>query len=270
MTYLSELWIYPLKSGRGIRLEQSEITPMGLAHDRRWMLVDATGRFLSQRQCPLMAKIEVSLAAHSLDFGFEGHRLTLPLPPYAQPPELEVSVWESHVLAQPISALADSWFSARLERPCRLVYMPDSTFRPTSPDYAPGQQVGFADGFPFLLCNQDSLDDLNARLTAKGEASIGIDRFRPNLVVSGAGAFAEDEWRELRIGELGFRRVKPCERCVIVTTDQRSGVVGKEPLRTLASYRRLNGKVIFGENLICHSKQGQLRVGSPVSLGDAG
>lgn len=266
MTYLSELWIYPLKSGRGTRLAQSEITPMGLAHDRRWMLVDAAGRFLSQRQCPMMAKIEVGLQAHGLDFGFEGHRFTIPLPPYAQPAELEVSVWDSQVLAQPISDLADAWFSARLGRPCRLVYMPDSTFRPTSPDYAPGQQVGFADGFPFLLCNQDSLDDLNARLIARGEPPIGMERFRPNLVVNGAGAFAEDHWRELRIGELGFRRVKPCERCVITTTDQRNGIVGKEPLRTLAGYRRIEGKVIFGENLICHHKSGKIQVGASVSL----
>ncbi|PKL80111.1 MAG: MOSC domain-containing protein, partial [Candidatus Melainabacteria bacterium HGW-Melainabacteria-1] len=200
-----------------------------------------------------------------LNFGWGSEQLQLALPPY-QLPHIEVQIWRSKVMAQLFDVGVNAWFSRALMRECRLVYLPDSSFRGTNPDVAPGQRVSFADGYPYLLCNQGSLDDLNQHLRAKGCPTVGIERFRPNLVVSGAKAFAEDNWKQIQIGDIGFELVKPCERCVIISTDQHSGIVGSEPLQTLATYRRQAGKVIFGQNLVARLDCGQVKIADPVRV----
>ncbi|MEZ0373973.1 MAG: MOSC domain-containing protein [Candidatus Sericytochromatia bacterium] len=265
MSTLAQIWIYPLKSARGLRIDRAELTVMGLAHDRRWMLVDPSGRFISQRECPALARLEVSLE-RQLGFRWQKRGLELPLPPYDLP-EIEVTVWHSQLRAQVFGSGATEWFSQILERPCRLVYMPETTYRRTNPSFAPGKRVSFADGYPFLLCNLASLADLNCRLSEKSLSPVGIERFRPNLVVDHPTAFAEDGWKELRIGAIPFKVVKPCERCVVISTDQLSGQVGKEPLSTLASYRKIAGKVIFGQNLVASVNQGRLQLGDRLELG---
>lgn len=261
--HLSEIWIYPIKSAGGIRVPAADLSPTGLRHDRRWMLVDPDGRFVSQRECATMARLRMRLDAEGLHCAWDGQltdSLSLPLPPY-ELPSRSVTVWRSQVSAQCFPEPVGRWFSQHLERPLQLVYLPDSSFRETNPDYAPGRQVSFADGYPYLLTNQASLDDLNGRLAQP----VPMTRFRPNLVISGAQAYAEDQWQRLQIGEAVFEIVKPCERCVMITQDQQTGVGGPEPLRTLAGYRRLNGKVIFGQNAVARSLSGRVQTGDIVS-----
>lgn len=259
---LSEIWHYPVKSLRGLRLDQATVDARGLAGDRHWMLVDGEGRFLTQRQCPEMSLVDAM---------FEDGNLRLRAPAMTElvvdtvQPEgerVEVVVWNDRCRARAPSAEADRWFSDYLRRPCRLVHLPADSVRLVDPVYGKADdQVGFADGFPFLLISQASLDELNGRLAQP----VPMLRFRPNLVVGGGEAFQEDGWRRIRIGELVFRVVKPCSRCVIPTIDYRTGDKADEPLRTLSSYRRRDSKVYFGQNLI-HDGTGSLHEGMRVEV----
>jgi uncharacterized protein YcbX len=168
-----------------------------------------------------------------------------------------VVVWDDACTALWVGERAAAWFSDLLETDCSLVYMPESTVRRADPAYAPGEhRVSFADGFAFLLVSEESLADLNVRL----DTPLPMNRFRPNLVIAGGEAFGEDRLVSFRIGDVRFRVVKPCDRCVITTTDQATGERGPEPLRTLATFRRQNGKVLFGQNVV-HEGVGVLRVG---------
>ena len=174
----------------------------------------------------------------------------------------QVTVWDDTVSAAWAGESAASWFTEFLGTPCSLVHMAEDVLRSADPAYAPsGARVSFADGFPFLLISEESLADLNGRL---GRA-LPMNRFRPNLVVSGGEAFAEDGWDRLEIGGIGLRVVKPCGRCVVTTTDQSTGERGQEPLRTLATYRRQGGEVMFGQNVV-HENTGRLRVGDQVTM----
>lgn len=258
---LSGLYVYPIKSCGGIALDEAILEPRGLAFDRRWMLIDARGRFLSQRTFPALARVRVALMDDGLRVTAPDHEaLHVPMRPEGE--RLPVTVWGDALEAVRVSDAADAWFRAVLGVPCRLVHQPDDALRPTDPAYSrAGDHTSLADAFPLLLATTASLADLNARL----EAPVPIDRFRPNLVIDGTEAFAEDDWREIRIGELRFRVVKGCARCAVVTTDQQTGTRAKEPLRTLATYRKRNGKTLFGQNLIPDAL-GTLRIGDPVAV----
>jgi MOSC domain-containing protein len=260
--YLSGLYVYPIKSAGGIPLEAGDADERGLRHDRRWMLVDETGLFISQRELPRIALIGVRLERDGLVVDAPG----MPsLEVSLQPPAgrlMLAQVQDDLVEASPVSDDADRWFSEFLDVGCKLVYLPDESVRPVDPAYGgPGDQVGLADGFPFLLISEASLADLNARL----EQPVPMNRFRPNLVVRGCEPFAEDDWRLVRIGPITFRVAKPCARCTITTVDQRTAATGKEPLRTLARFRRSGTKVLFGQNLI-HDETGIIRTGDPVKV----
>lgn len=185
----------------------------------------------------------------------------LHLPTTATGREQRITIWRDTVLARDVGDPAAAWLSAVLGMSCRLVQMPDSTERAVNPAYgAPGDIVSFADGYPFMLIGQASLDDLNARLASP----VPMRRFRPNLVVAGAPPFAEDTWKRVRIGNMVFRVVKPCARCIIPTIDPEAGIfAGKEPLRTLATFRKVGSKVLFGQNLIAEGT-GVLHTGAPV------
>lgn len=260
---LQSIYRYPVKSLRGEAFRSLDVGPRGFVFDRRWMVVDADARFLTQRQQSRMALID----AHVDDVG--GLHLDAPgMPPLSVPPagteRLAVQVWNDRVDAAPVGDAVDAWLSRFIGQACRLVELPDDVRRPVDPDYAgDDDQVGFADGYPFLLISQASLDDLNARL----DSPVPMLRFRPNLVVAGCDAFAEDGWRRIRIGELTLRVAKPCSRCVIPTVDIDSGERGREPLQTLMRYRRRDNKVYFGQNLI-HDGSGQLVCGMPVEVID--
>ena len=256
------LWIYPLKSAKGIAVDQAKVADRGFAQDRRWMLVDEQGEFVSQRSSPRLALIEPSLGDGSLTLrNPEAPALTLPSPPDSSD-RMRVAVWGDQCHAIHVSETADIWFSDFLGHSCSLVYMPASTRRQVDREFsAGGDIVSFADAFPFLLIGKSSLDDLNSRL----DEPVPMNRFRPNIVVSGVEPFAEDNWDEIHIGEVDFSVVKPCSRCTVTTVDQDSGNRGKEPLRTLASYRRFGDKVLFGQNLI-HRNRGRIQVEDRVNL----
>ncbi|WP_439581012.1 MOSC domain-containing protein [Dyadobacter bucti] len=246
---LSEIWIYPVKSLGGIRLNASEVEEKGLKFDRRWMIVDEDGMFLTQRVFGKMALLDVSLLENGLVISsrFElGNEVFVPYTPVSGA-NIEVKVWDDIVQAVTVSDEADAWLSKQLDKNVRIVMMPESTRRPADPRYAlHGEAVSFADGFPFLLISQGSLDDLNSRLPE----AIEMRRFRPNFVVTGTGPFSEDAWKSIRIGSLSFDVVKPCARCVLTTIDPKTGEKGAEPLKTLASFRRVNNKILFGQNLV--------------------
>jgi len=259
---LSGLHVYPIKSCSGVAVEEWDVDERGLRHDRRWMLVDETGLFISQRELPRMALIQVRIASHGLVVVAPG------MSPLAVPFRSESSqlllarIWDDLVETEKVGDDADRWFSEFLGVRCNLVHLPDGSIRPVDPAYGKaGDRVGLADGFPFLLISEASLADLNARL----EHPSPMNRFRPNLVVAGCGAFAEDDWKRIRVGPIILRVVKPCARCAITTVDQRTGTTGKEPLRTLATFRRSGTKVLFGQNLV-HDGTGTLRAGDPVEV----
>ena len=260
---LSEIWIYPVKGLRGVPLQTARVEPWGLEGDRRWMIVDDDGRFLSQRQLPAMARIGTALIDGSLVLSADGGRIEVALPA-TNAERIGTRIWVDRVAAPLASADANAWLSDKLGVACRLVHMPDpATAREVDRRYSvPGDVVSFADGYPVLVTAMSSLDDLNIRL---GYKAVPMTRFRPNLVVGGSVPWAEDHWVTVTCGEAAFAGVKPCARCVVTTIDQRSGVrdPANEPIHSLAEFRGVTrGKIIFGQNLIP-------RGGSRVSVGDA-
>ena len=260
--FLKGLYVYPIKSVGGVVLREARLDERGIEHDRRWMLVDENGKFMSQRKHPRMALISTRIKTdHLIVEAPEMPELSLSLRP-AERSDVEVRIWSDVVGAATVGRASDEWFSSFLGSPCRLVYLPDDEVRPVDQEYArAGDQVGFADSFPFLLVSQASLDDLGERL---GRA-VPVNRFRPNLVLEGCGPFEEDEWSRLRIGEISFRIAKPCSRCSIVMTDQTSGNRDREVLATLAKYRKAGKDIFFGQNL-AHDATGSLRVGDTVEV----
>jgi uncharacterized protein YcbX len=219
------------------------------------MIVDDSGGFLTQRTQPRMALVDTALDGDRLLLGAPGlPPLVLPRRPHTGT-RREVTVWRDRCDALSLGLEAAEWLTRFLGVGCELVYMPDETLRAVNPDHAPGRIVSFADGYPFLLASVASLDAINAR-----GAAASMERFRPNLVVDGSPPFAEDGWAALEVGVVRFRVLKPCARCSIVTVDPRSGTVGKEPLQTLAAFRRSGNDVLFGQNLIAETR-GRVRVG---------
>lgn len=261
---LSGINIYPVKSLKGIPVEEATVEDRGFQYDRRWMLIDANNRFLSQREHPVMATISVAVTKDGLFFKRGRAEILVPMMPQLR--RAYVQIWTSYVEAMEYGDRVNGWFSEQLEMPCRLVLMPEESRRSVDAKYAlrPKEDtVSFADGYPFLLIGEGSLEDLNIRLSSP----VPMNRFRPNLVVKGSEPFAEDTWSRIRIGETIFHLVKPCGRCVMTTVDQASGEKdGKEPLRTLASYRTVNGSVLFGQNLIAENAGGIIRVGDEVEV----
>lgn len=255
------LTVYPVKSCRGIPLREVMLDRFGPAGDRRWMVVDAAGRFVSQRESRALALVQVEIQPGGLRLVDPDGALEVAAPGEAAT-ERRVRVWEDHLFALDAGDAAADWMARRTGRPCRLVYMPETSRRLVDGIYArKGETVSFADGFPLLLISTASLEDLNGRL----EQPVPMDRFRPNLVVDGCEPFAEDGWKRIRIGEVELIVAKPCSRCVVPSIDQATGE--RDPLvnRVLASYRRHQGQVYFGQNLLYQSF-GTLRLGDPVEV----
>lgn len=250
---LSQIWIYPVKSLGGISLQKAQLQERGLQHDRRWLVIDSDNCFLSQREHPEMALIDVALGEDALTLT---HR-KLPLAPLRVPfmPEtfdlLNVSVWDDTIEAVIVNDECNRWLSQALGQNVRLVFMPDTSPRLADAAYAHfDTNVSFADGFPYLLIGQTSLDDLNTRLAERVE----MLRFRPNFVVENSLPYDEEQWFEFEIGNAIFWGIKPCARCVMTTVNPETGqIAGKEPLKTLASYRKSGHKILFGQNVITRS-----------------
>ncbi len=270
---LSQIYIYPVKSCAGIRLEEAAIQLRGLQYDRRFMVVDAAAEFLTQRDTPKLALIRPSIDNGGLMLSAprsESLRLSLHPNEPASPTPRQVLIWNDVVLSEDVGDQAADWFSDFLGFRCRLVQIGRGYSRPVAKERIPAMhqgamgspEVSFADAFPFLVLSEESLSDLNARLPIR----LGMDRFRPNLVVAGCrSAYEEDGWKSFQINKMTFRHGGPCVRCVITTTDQITLQRSPEPLRTLARYRRTTEDgVFFGMNFCCEQTSGLLRVGEPI------
>ena len=270
--HLSGLFIYPVKSLRGIPVRSATVDALGLVGDRRFLVVDERGRFLTQRVLPRMALIETELTeTHLILRHSQGVELSVPIQTSGVPAIRSVTVWSSEgLIAEDCGNDPCKWLSSFLGVSCHLVRIGKQFRRPVSNVGAyEGDVFTFADGYPFLAVGEASLADLNKRITRHGEEAVPMNRFRPNLVIGGSSSFAEDNWPRIRIGSVIFRSGSQCERCVITTTDQLTATRGKEPLRTLASYRRSMTDptaVVFGQNLIHETKSGGLQLGDNVEL----
>jgi uncharacterized protein YcbX len=261
MITVKTLTIYPVKSLAGITLESSELDTMGLKYDRRWMLVSPSGDFLSQRKLPNMALIQPKFVKQQLILTHPAQQdLVVIADSYCT---MKVTIWKDTVTAQRIGEQADQWLTQILGTPCHLVYIPDDEIRQCDLDYAEqGECTGFADGFPILVISTASLHDLNQRL----DQPVEMTRFRPNIVVEGCDAFAEDDWRDFTLGDVTMRGVKPCSRCLLTTVDPKTGERNStEPLHTLMRYRKQGNGVYFGQNVI-HKTMGTIHTGDSVKF----
>jgi uncharacterized protein len=261
---LSEIRVFPVKGAAAIDVTEWPLDEFGLRHDRRWMVVTDEGSFVTQRDRPRLGGIRQAIEGEFLLLESDGGG-SVRVPLNTIGPERPVRIWGDQVMATDAGEDAAAFLSGHLETAAHLVYMPEHTHRQVDRRYAEeGVRVGFADGFPLLLITQESLDELNDRLAEP----IGMVRFRPNLVVAGASRpHAEDGWGRIAVGSVECDVVKPCARCVVPTIDPATGVGGREPLRTLATYRTWSRKVYFGQNAI-HRAVGTLRVGDPVQVLD--
>ena len=266
MLKLSEIYIYPVKSLGGIRLDFANITTRGLENDRRFMLVDENGRFLSQREHPQLAIFQTEIEGKFLKITHKKTKqnLTINLSPPSQPSLLSVTIWDDNTTAVESSSEASAWFTKILEIPVRLVYMPEESQRKTDTQYSlTGEEItSFSDGYPILIIGQSSLDDLNDRL----ENPVNINRFRHNFVFTNGEPFEEDNWHEFTVGNIRFFGVKPCARCIMTTIDQETGEKkDREPLLTLNKYRKAGNKILFGQNVLI-SQLGTVSVGEDVTV----
>jgi uncharacterized protein YcbX len=263
---LSEIFVYPVKSLAGISANSWPVTEKGFQYDRKWMIIDNERQFLSQRKLPKMALIKTALTDQNLILSAPGMEdLSLPLEP-VNGQIINSTIWHDQCDARSVSTEADQWLGDFLKLDCRLVYQPDEVIRPVDPDYAnPAGKIAFSDGFPFLTISENSLAALNQDM----QLDLAMIRFRPNLVISGCPAYAEDSWREISIGAIDFRLPKPCARCSIPAIDPETAQIGKEPLLTLSRTRKWQNNVYFGQNAL-HNQCGILTVGDAVHIKSTG
>lgn len=266
MPILSQIYFYPVKSLAGIQVQNWPVDKNGLMHDRKWMLIDDQQQFLSQRRLPKMALIKPRIEEDRLILSAPGQRdLSIPWYP-VKGDNIEVSIWRDKCIAKTVSDQANHWFSTFLKAKCQLVYQPDDRQRQVDRRYAqPSDQTAFSDGFPFLIMSENSLNALNKELAKP----VGINRFRPNLVIADCDAYAEDIWRRIRIDNIAFRLPKPCARCSIPGIDPETAISGTEPLSTLNRLRRWENQIYFGQNAL-HDSTGKLSVGDIVEILETG
>jgi hypothetical protein len=264
MPVLSQLFIHPIKSTRGLSLTRATAEPLGLEHDRRWMLARPDGSFITGREHPTLVRVSAVPTEGGLRLSApELPELWVPRPA-PEAPRLEVTIWGDRCSAALADEAASRWFTRLLGEPVALVYVDARMQRPVDPAYAsPGDRVGFPDAFPLLLLSRASVEELNRHLAHP----VTVEHFRPNLVVEGCEPFAEDSWRRLRVGSAELEIVTPCARCVFTTVDPVTGVKASdgEPLRTLTQLRRSGNKVLFGQNALVR-RPGTLQVGDPIEL----
>ncbi|MCB0571692.1 MAG: MOSC domain-containing protein [Phaeodactylibacter sp.] len=264
---LTALYTYPIKGLAGVYLPKARVEARGLAYDRRWMLVDRDGLFLSQRELPKLVLLKPDFTVSGISINNSAERSEPLLIPFHTPePEqrLEVQVWDYRCKAVPVSRQADEWFSEALKVHCRLVFMPDDVERPVKGDHGlPGEITGFSDSCPLLIVGEASLAALNEHF----DEPFSIARFRPNIVFSAGQPHAEDHWESFRIGALLFRGIRRCGRCQVINVNPETGEPGKNPLRTLGTYRREGHKTLFGMYAsLSGAEEGFLQVGDEVEV----
>lgn len=264
---LSEIWVYPIKSLPGIRVKSAMVLEKGLKGDRRFMLIDEHGVFMTQRNYPQMAMFDVSMEQevirvrlNSMDrlgtlfITNEGHT--------NEKGTIKTRVWDDEVEVYEMNQAYSKWFSETLDVICKLVYFPEKGVRRIDPKYVVEEHhVSLADGYPYLIIGTNSLADLNDRV---GQ-SLSMKRFRPNFVFENGTPYEEDGWKNFGIAEVCFSGVKPCARCAIPSIDPETGIKGDEPLRTLATYRKKDSKIYFGQNVIALN-HGEIKEGDEIIL----
>ena len=268
---LTRIRVYPLKGAAGFDLSETAVDEYGIPGDRRWMLATPDGRFISQRTHPRLCLIESFLAEGAR--GVEDMRYILKAPgmdPFHLAVEQSDTWMEVRLHRDRFQALAgyeeaDVWFSEFLGEPCRLVFIPDEVIRSVDPEWAPGHRVSLADGYPLHLTTEESLHEINHRLSRDTD----MLRYRPNLVVKGGKPWDEDRWRVLETDGITLRLVKPCARCTVITVHQGTGETGLEPLRSMKNFREWEGKVYFGQNAVFEGT-GSFRVGGDVRILETG
>ena len=264
MYTISQLFIYPVKSLGGLEVTFTQLTNRGFQNDRRFMLVDSSNNFLTQREYPVMSLLQTAIEGNKLVIFHKNNtadKVAVPLQP-APGPTTKVKVWDDDCAAQYISDSADEWLSNKLSIPCRLVYMPDSEKRLVDEKYADNNEItSFSDGYPLLIIGQASLDDLNNRLAEP----LPMDRFRPNIVFVGGAPYDEDIMEHFVINDIDLYGVKLCARCTIPTINQTNASKASEPLKTLAGYRMTNNKIYFGQNIL-FKQTGWLKQGDTIKI----
>lgn len=259
---LTEIWTYPIKSLGGISLTSAKIMGKGIQYDRRWMLVDTDGKFMTQRIHPKMALFKLTLDKTQLTIHYKDHSLPVLFNHTFIPTPLNVQIWDDLVSAFEVSTEHSHWFSDHLGIECRLVFFPEENARPVDPLYKVNDgHVSLADAYPYLIIGQSSLDDLNSRLPTP----VPMNRFRPNLVFTGGDPYEEDTWRNFTIGTAAFVGIKPCARCALPTVNQDTGERGDEPIRTMSTYRKRDNKIYFGQNLVA-LHPAEIKVGDRITL----
>ncbi|MFW0718445.1 MOSC domain-containing protein [Pedobacter sp. N23S346] len=264
--YLTDIYIYPIKSLGGIRLEKAILEEKGLQYDRQWMLIDQEGTFITQRKHHQLSLLQVNIHQDKLWVSHkEDKQLQISFNLTEDTGEsIAVTVWNDTTVGLEVSKMVSSWFSDYLQFEVKLVRMSDEEKILVDPNYATNGEIkSFSDGYPCLIISQSSLDGLNEKL----DEPVQMNRFRPNFVFSGGAAHVEDRFKNFRIGDILFSAVKPCARCVLITIDQETGIKSQEPLRTLATYRTQNKKIMFGQNLL-HQGTGVINVGDEIQLLD--
>ncbi len=241
-----------------ISLNSAKVLAAGLEFDRRWMLIDENGVFISQRNTPLLSQFTIAQNENGFLIQYPPLNNSLQIPFTSYGISMNVRVWDDNFSASHYATYADEWFSEILGINCNLVCMQANSLRLIEAKYNSGSEpVSFADGFPILMIGEESLKDLNNKL----DHPILMDRFRPNIVFEGGAPYYEDEIAAFGIGSNQFMAVKPCARCQVTTINQQSGEMGKEPLKTLATYRMKNNKIMFGQNVIPKTENGFISVG---------
>jgi uncharacterized protein YcbX len=261
---LSGIYIYPIKSLGGISLQKAELEQRGLEYDRRWLLIDEHGIFITQRKFFTLAMLQVAIQDQTLTVLHKKDPLqtiSFSITEHLNE-KINVTIWDDYATAFEVNPRVSQWFSDYLNMKVKLVVMPVDEQRLVDPNYAShGEIVSFADAYPCLIIGQSSLDHLNNKLADP----VSMDRFRPNFVFTGGEAHLEDNFKSFQIGQALFSAVKLCARCVLTTVDQQTGIKGQEPLRTLAGYRTINKKVMFGQNLL-HKGTGTITVGDKLTI----
>ncbi|GAA3450388.1 MOSC domain-containing protein [Dactylosporangium matsuzakiense] len=265
---LSYLATYPIKSCYRVEADTAEVEPWGLAGDRRWIVVDEAAKLMTQRHWPALGRIRPRYTGSGLVLEAAGlEPVDVPYPVVGRG-EGEVEHFREWIAATSAGDVADAWVSRVLGRPGRLFHLDDPTRRAVDPEYGTaGDRVSFADGYPVLLANDASLRAVNDWLAEDGDEPVTMTRFRPNVVVSGAPAWAEDDWigRRVVIGDVTFRVPKHCERCVLTTVDPETGEKGRQPLRVLGKHRRFASGLLFAVNLIPDGP-GKIAIGDEVTI----
>ncbi len=258
---ISQLFIYPVKGMAGIAIDASFVTQRGLQFDRRWMLVDENNQFISQRSFAILCLFKLEMCSTGFKISYQHSSLIIPF--YLDKGQsIQVKIWDDEVTALIANAQINEFFSQHLSTSCRLVYMPETTFRLVDKDVVQDDySVSFADGYPILIIGQASLNLLNSKLNI----SININRFRPNIVFTGGQAHQEDAWHNFKIEQVQLLGVKACARCQVPGIDQDTAISAKEPLKTLATYRAQKNKINFGQNVIAKN-EGLIRIGDKIEI----